>query len=180
MLDNRCCQSFDYLKCLCTMVPSLAYEDFTRPFKLHTDACGSGLGTVLYQIHDDGMDAVNTYTSRGLTKAKCHYSDHKLEFLTLKWAAVEKFHQYRLVFDVYTEHNPLTYVLTMAKLDAASHQWVARLTNYNFQLYYRAGKTNIDADALSRVFWQGCMPDNLGTHLQVTAVAVQAMQETTL
>ena len=65
----------------------------------------------------------------------------------------------------------------MAKLDTASHRWVASLANYNFQLYYQTGKTNIDEDTLLRVSWPGCMPDNSGTHLQVTAVVVQAMQE---
>ena len=36
---------------------------------------------------------------------------------------VEKFHEYlyRLIFDVHTGNNPLTYVLAVAKLDAASH-----------------------------------------------------------
>ena len=68
----------------------------------------------------------------------------------------------------------------MAKLDAASHQWVASLANYNFWLYYQARKTNIDTDALSRVSWMGCIPDNSGTHLQVTAAAVQAVQDTAL
>ena len=72
------------------------------------------------------------------------------------------------------------YVLTMVKVDATSHQWVASLANYNFQLYYRAGKTNIDVDTLSMVSWPGCMPETLGTHYQVTAVAVQAQQEATL
>ena len=56
--DDRCQWSFDDLKHLCTMAPILAYTDFTRPFKLHTDACGSGLVALLYQTHDDGMDAV--------------------------------------------------------------------------------------------------------------------------
>ena len=45
-----------------------------------------------------------------------------------------------------------------------SHQWVACLANYNFQLYYTAGKTNIDVDALLRVSWPGCVPNTLGTH----------------
>ena len=71
--------------------------------------------------------------------------------------------------------TPLTYFLTMGKLVAESHWWVASLANYNVQLYYRVGKTNIDADALLRVSWLGCMPDNSGTHLQVMAAAVQAM-----
>ena len=54
---------------------------------------------------------------------------------------------------MYTNNNPLMYMLTITKLDAMNHHWVASLVNYNFQLYYRAGKTNIDADALLRVSW---------------------------
>ena len=161
--DSKCQQAFDDLKTLCTMTPILVYADFTKPFKLHTDACGTGLGAVLYQTRKDGTEAVIAYASRSLNKAKSHYPVHKLEFLALKWAVVEKFHEYLYgsTFDMYTDNNPLTYVLTTAKLDAASHCWVASLANYSFRLHYRAGKTNIDADALSRVSWPECMPDNL-------------------
>ena len=96
---------------------------FWNPFKLHTDACGTGLGAVLYQTQEDGTEAVIAYASRSLNKAESHYPAHKLEFLTLKWAVVEKFHEYLYgsTFDVYTDNNLLTYVLTTAKLDAASH-----------------------------------------------------------
>ena len=144
---------------------------FCQAFNLHTDACGSGLGTGLCQTHNDGMDTIIAYTSRSLTKAKSHYPAHKLEFLALKWAVVKKFHVYlyRSTFDVYTDNNPLTYFLTIAKLDAANHQWMA---NYNFQLYYRAEKTNINADTLSRVSWLQCMLDTSDTHIQVPAATV--------
>ena len=47
--DSRCQQAFDDLKTLCAMAPILAYANFPKPFKLHTDACGTGLGAVLYQ-----------------------------------------------------------------------------------------------------------------------------------
>ena len=171
-------QAFDDLKRLCTTTPILVYEGFTWPFKLHTDACGSGLGAVLYQTHENGTDTVIAYASQSLSKAESHYPAHKLEFLTLKWAVVEKFYEYLygLTF-MYTDNNPLTYVLTTAKLRVASHHWVANLANYNFWLYYWAGKTNIDADALLWVSWPGCMPGNSGTHLKVTAAAVWGVQE---
>ena len=122
------------------------------------------------------------YASRSLIKAESHYPAHKLEFLALQWAVVEKFHEYFYgsTFDMYTDNNPLTYVLTTAKLDAASHHWITSLANYNFRLHYWAGKSNIDADALSRVSWPECMPDNLGTSLKVTAAAVRAIQEAAL
>ena len=141
-----------------------------------------GLGAVLYQTREDGTEAVIAYASRSLNKAESHYPAHKLEFLALKWAVVEKFHEYLYgsTFDVYTDNNPLTYMLTTAKLDAASHHCVASLANYNFRLHYRAGKANINADALSRVSWPQCMPDNSGTGLKVNAAAIRAIQEAAL
>ena len=42
------------------------------------------------------------------------------------------------------------------------------------------GKTNIDADALLRVSWPGCVSSALGTFYQLTTVAVHAMQEAAL
>ena len=147
--NDRCQHFFNDLKHLCTTVPICAYANFTKSFKLHTNACRSGLGAVLYQIHDDGTDAVIAYASRSLTKAETHYTTHKLEFLALKWAMVEKFHEYFYgsTFNVYTNNKPLMCMLMEAKLDPVSNCWVASLANYNFQLYCRAGKTNIDADA---------------------------------
>ena len=87
---------------------------------------------------------------------------------------VKKFHEYLYgsTFNVYTNNNLLMYILTMENLDTVSHHWVASLANYNFQLYCRAGKTNIDVDALSWVPWPGCVPNTSGTHHQVTAAVV--------
>ena len=116
-------QAFDDLKRPCTTMPIHAYVDFTRTFKLHTDTCGSGLGAVLYQTHEDGVGAVIAYTSWSLKKTESHYPAHKLELLALKWVVVRKFHEYLywLTFDVYTENNSLTYILTTAKLDTVIH-----------------------------------------------------------
>ena len=65
----------------------------------------------------------------------------------------DKFHDYLYgnKFQVRTDNNPLTYVLTTAKLDATGHRWLASLSNYNFKLRYRSGRKNQDADALSRL-----------------------------
>ena len=54
-------------------------------------------------------------------------------------------------FDIYTDNNPLTYILTTAKLDAICQRWVASLANYDFRIFYKSGKTNVEADALSRI-----------------------------
>ena len=53
----------------------------------------------------------------------------------------------------YSDNNPLTYILTTAKLDATGQRWVANLANYTFSIKYRSGKTNVDVDDLSRNPW---------------------------
>ena len=70
-------------------------------------------------------------------------------------AISEQFHEYLYgnTFDVYTDNNPLTYVLMTAKLDAMGHRWVTCLANYNFHLHYQSGRSNVEADALSRIDW---------------------------
>ena len=171
--DSRCQQAFDDLTALCTTGSILGYAKFSKPFKLHTDACGMGLGAVIYQTQEDSTDAVIAYASRSLSKAESHYPAHK--FLALKWAVVEKFNEYLYgsTFHVHTDNNLLMYVLTTAKLNAASHCWVASLANYNFRLHYRAGNANIDADALTRVSWPGYMCGNTSTCIKVTAAAMK-------
>ncbi|XP_059818324.1 uncharacterized protein LOC132389768 [Hypanus sabinus] len=47
------------------------------------------------------------------------------------------------------DNNPLTYILTSAKLDATGLRWLAVLSVYEFSLRYRPGSKNVDADALS-------------------------------
>lgn len=51
---------------------------------------------------------------------------------------------------VVTDNNPLTYILSSAKLDTAGHRWLAALSTFDFKLQYRAGSQNRDTDALSR------------------------------
>ena len=121
--EQECQEAFDKLKELCTSTPILAYTDFGKPFKLHTDASILSLGTVLYQ-EEDGAEKVISYASQSLSKSESKYPIHKLEFLCLKWAITDQFHEYLYGnrFDVYTDNNPLTYVLFTAKLDAMGHR----------------------------------------------------------
>ena len=142
---------FEHLKEILTNPPILAYPDFNKPFELHTDATGKGLGAVLYQS-DGELKRVIAYGSRALNKAERNYSTYKLEFLALKWAVTEKFAEYLAInhFTVLTDNNPLTYVLTSAKLDATGQRWASALGEFSFDIYYRSGLNNTDADIMSR------------------------------
>ena len=138
-----------------TQPPILAYPEYSQPFVLHTDASIEGLGAVLYQRQNSVMRVIG-YASRSLTPAEQRYHLHsgKLEFLALKWSVCEQFRDYLYYsqgFTVYTDNNPLTYILTSARLNATGHRWVAELSDFHFDIKYRPGKSNGDADALSRM-----------------------------
>ena len=65
----------------------------------------------------------------------------------------EKFHDYVYgnTFTVYTDNNPLTYILISAKLDATGHRWLADPASCKFDIVYRSGLNNANADGLSRL-----------------------------
>ncbi|KAL7824273.1 hypothetical protein SRHO_G00342580 [Serrasalmus rhombeus] len=147
-----CQNAFEVIVEKLTSAPVLGFADWKLPYVLHTDASTIGLGAALYQVQD-GKPRVIAYASRGLSKSEKNYPAHKLEFLALKWAISEKFHDYLYGsnFKVLTDNNPLTYVLTSAKLDATGHRWLAAISMYNFDIHYKSGKNNLDADGLSRI-----------------------------
>ena len=97
-----------------------------------------------------------------MTETEQRYHSNKQEFLALKWAVTEQFHEYlspygknRNEFIVRMDNNPLTYIVSLANLDAAGQRWVAQLASYNFALEYQKGKDNTVADFLS------CLDDRL-------------------
>uniref|UniRef100_A0A8C5LZN7 ribonuclease H n=1 Tax=Leptobrachium leishanense TaxID=445787 RepID=A0A8C5LZN7_9ANUR len=148
---SQCEGAFVKLKESLTRAPVLAYADPHKPYELHVDASREGLGGVLYQEYGGLLRPV-AYVSRSLTPSEKNYPTHKLEFLALKWAVVDKLkdYLYGAEFVIKTDNNPLTYILTTAKLDATGHRWLAALSGFQFSLKYRPGVNNRDADALSR------------------------------
>ena len=140
------------LKGLCTSAPILAFADFIKPLKLHSDASTIGLDAILYQ-KQDGKVRIIAYASKALSKTKSHYPASKLEFLALKWAFTESFQEYLHgnTFAMYSDNNPLTYVLTTTKVDATAHRLISKLAKFNFTVYYHLEKSNVEVDTLSRI-----------------------------
>ena len=93
--NEQCQIAFDKLKELCTSTPILAYTNYKKEFQLHTDASELGLrGGESYQKDDEGVQRVIAYASRSLSHTERNYPFHKLEFLALKWAVMDRFHEY--------------------------------------------------------------------------------------
>ena len=171
-------EAFDTLKEALMSTPLLGYPNYEKPFILHTDASLEGLGAVLYQEDDKGIKRVISYASRSLSKSEKNYPAHKLEFLALKWAVSEKFKDYLYggKFEVFTDNNPLTYILTSAKLDATTQRWIAGLASFHFSLSYKSGKSNTEVDALSRIKW----PDAINEHISNMHLWVKIPEEIVL
>ena len=157
-LSPEAWEAFDCLKAACLQAPILAFPDFGKPFLLEMDASGRGLGAVLSQKQADGQYHPIAYANRVMNETEQRYHSNKQEFLALKWAITEQFHEYlspygknRNEFVVRTDNNPLTYIFSSANLDAAGQRWVAHLASYNFSLEYQKGKDNTVADFLSRM-----------------------------
>lgn len=152
--SNECQHAFEELKSSLMSPPVLAYPDFNLPFILTTDGSRQGLGAVLSQ-KQGGIEHVVAFASRGLRGAEkndSNYSAFKLELLALKWAITEKFKEYLMYskFTVVSDHNPLRYLVS-ANLGAVEQRWVAQLAEYNFEVCYKPGRQNTNADVLSRI-----------------------------
>ena len=144
----ECEAAFQTLKAKLTTSPILAYPNLgpsAPTFELHTDASNNGLGTVLEQ---DGH--VIAYASRTLTKSEKNYSVIQKECLAIVYAA-KQFRHYLLgrPFKLLTDHKPLQW-LAEQKMDGMLGRWALALQEYEFEIIYKPGKHNGNADALSR------------------------------
>ena len=103
----------------------LAFADNTKPFLLETNVSKDGLGTVLLQKQADGWYHPISYGSRALmtTPHEKNYHSTKLKFLALKWVVTEHFKEYLPYqsFQLRTDKNLLTYIMSTPNLDAMGH-----------------------------------------------------------
>lgn len=150
---EECSLAFNKLKQALLVQVILAHPNFTEPFLLSVDASTDGLGAVLSQVPQGGTTARPiAFASKSLTYAQSKYPAHRLEFFALKWAVCDKFHHWLRghQFTVWTDNNPLTYILSKARLDACEQRWIAKLAPFQFDIRYIPGPRNVVADALSR------------------------------
>ncbi len=93
------------------------------------------------------------YDSRSLTPAEKNYDTTDLECLAIIWA-VQKFHKFLFTekpFKIVTDHSALK-TLRKAKIPKGKRvRQIMELQQYNFEIEYRSGKTNANANALSRI-----------------------------
>lgn len=115
---DACLDAFhQIIQCL-TIAP--VFADPYKPFILHADASLKGLCDVLYQEHFSSLQPI-AFVIRKLSNSEKRYPIHQLEFLSINSAVVDKFHDYLhgAKFTICNDNNPITCVLTTAKLNAS-------------------------------------------------------------
>lgn len=144
-------QAFEELRKALTSKSVLTSPDPEKDYVLCTDASTKGIGAVLCQTDDADQEKPIAYFSRKLKKHQRNYTVTELELLAIV-AAVEHFQIYLTgaQFIVYTDHKALLSIDKLKAANARLTRWSLFLQTFLFQIRYRAGKFNTNADALSR------------------------------
>lgn len=130
--------------------PLLQYPDFTKPFVITTDASDIAIGGILSQ-GKIGEDRPIAYASRALSAAEKNYSTIEKELLAIIYCTRHfRPYVYGNSFTLVTDHKPLKWLDSVKDPTSRLMRWRLKLAEYDYQIIYKAGKTNVNADALSR------------------------------
>lgn len=145
-------EAFDTIKTAMTTGPVLAVPNNDDPLKVECDASKFALGAELAQ-KQDGTWRTIAYLSKSLSPAERNYEIYDRELLAVMTALDEWRHflmgaKHR--FEIHSDHKNLEYFRKPQRLNPRQARWVAELSNYDFQLLHKPGKTMVKGDPLSR------------------------------
>ena len=159
--SQECQASFESLiNHLCDDV-TLRYPDFAaakndpkRALIVQTDASRDGIAGILGQLNGHGKVQPISFVSRACTSAESNYPSTELEAMAVRFA-VRKFSPYIIGIPtiVETDHSALVQMFGKPSEcgNARVNKWAMEINSmYDLEFRYKAGKTNSNADALSR------------------------------
>ena len=152
--NDKCQDAFDRLKAILKSAPVLLAPDFDKCFKLAVDANDVGIGAVLLQEDNNGIDHPVCYFSKKFNKHQKNYSTIEKECLALI-LAIQQFEVYLTSsispIVVFSDHNPLSFLHKLKNKNQRLLRWSLLLQEFNLDIRHIKGKDNIIPDALSRV-----------------------------
>lgn len=144
-------ECFERCKKILLEEPILQFPDFSKTFNLTTDASNVALGAVLSQ-GTIGQDKPIAYASRTLNDHERNYSTIEKELLAIVWATKYfRPYLYGRKFKIITDHRPLQWIFSIKEPSSKLVRWRLQLEEYNYEIVYKKGSLNTNADALSRV-----------------------------
>ena len=139
--------AFDKLKEAMSTTPVLALPDFTRTFVVQSDASSTAMGAILSQNQKPVA-----FFSKKFCPRMMQASTYLRELYAIT-TTIKKWRQYLLgnYFIIQTDHKPLKDLLTQTVQTPEQQFYMSKLLGYNYTIQYRPGRTNVAADALSRI-----------------------------
>ncbi len=129
-------------------------------YLLQTDASCDGIGSCLSVCRNEQELPVAFY-SRQLRAAETRYSATELECL----AVVESVKHFEIYLDghqftIQTDHRALEYLRSATFANKRLCRWALRLQGLDFTIKYRPGRSNGNADGMSRQAWKSSIKEN--------------------
>ena len=103
------------------------------------------------QLDESGREHPIYYASRSLNEAEKNYSTFEREGLAIVFS-LKKFRHYLLCqkFKLFTDHEALKYVISNRDPQGRIARWISIFSEHNFEVVFRPGPRNVNADYLSR------------------------------
>ena len=165
--SNECTHAFQSLKEKLTNAPIMNTPNFNEPFILELDACEYGLGAILTQEYDHNKYVI-AYASRTLCAAERNYGATEREALAIVWAT-KHFRPYLEGNKIYirSDCKALQWMRTAKDVTGRIARWAIKLSAYQIEeIQYRPGKSNANADSLSR----NPLPEENSTNCELATV----------
>jgi hypothetical protein len=150
--DEDCEVSFEALKVAVATRPLLAHPRTDRPMKVVCDASDHGMGAMLAQDDENGVERPIAFASATFADEATRYTTTEKEGLAVVWA-VKHFRPYihGVPTVIVTDHSALSYIFAMGDPPPRIARWVMELAQYDLSYIHRKGSCNSVADALSRL-----------------------------
>ncbi|KAJ1127696.1 hypothetical protein NDU88_006089 [Pleurodeles waltl] len=150
---EACQNAFDALKAAMCTALVLKAPDYSKEFVVQTDASEHGIGAVLSQLNEEGLDQPVALISRRLLPRERRWSAIEREVFAVVWA-LKKLRPYLFGahFRVQTDHRPLRWLMQMRGENPKLLRWSISLQGIDFTVEHRPGTEHANADALSRFF----------------------------
>lgn len=129
-----------------SVTPILGHLNLQHPFTVYTDCSDTGLGAVLTQRKEQGMEEVIAYAWRSLNPAETNYSVTEKECLAVVWA-LEKWQHCmdNRMFMIVTDHSALQWAMSSTKTTRCHIRWALRLQKFDFVIEVRKKQTTVNA-----------------------------------
>ena len=154
--DKPCKKASYKLKDSILAPSGLALPKKDLPYSVDTDASDYQIGAALFRTHSDAQRKLIRFFCRTLAPAERNISVSEKDCLAVIWAVQTlRPYLYGDLFILHTDHASLRWLVNLMDPSVRLIRWRLRLSEFDFEIKYKKGKANSQADAMSRLLTEG-------------------------